>query len=103
MLPKKERLKTTDFKSLKTKMVFRGTYVDIAVSKAPQSRFACVISKKRIKKAVDRNNSRRKVYSIIQEVQPRNPHLVVLYPKITTLSSSYSHIKTEIQTVFDTL
>lgn len=103
MLPKKERLKKVDFLNLKPKMVFRGTYVDVAVSPQKELKFSCIISKKRIKKAVERNKARRKVYAIVQEVRPKKPYFVIIYPKHTVLNSSYPHIKTEISTLFDTL
>ncbi|MCF7843974.1 ribonuclease P protein component [Candidatus Gracilibacteria bacterium] len=103
MLPKPERLTKSDFVGLRPRTVFRGTFVDIAVSSAPKSRFACVITKKRIKRAVDRNNVKRKIYHIIRDVKPKSPHLVILYPKITTLKSNYSHIKEEITQAFATI
>lgn len=103
MLQKSERLTKTDFVGLRPRIIFRGTFVDIAVSKAPSSRFACVIAKKRIKRAVDRNKIKRKVYHIIREIKPKSPHLVIIYPKITALTSNYSHIQEEIRSAFATL
>lgn len=100
MLPKSERLTKKDFVGLRPRIIFRGTFVDIAVSPAPQSRFACVIAKKRIKRAVDRNKVKRKIYHIIREVKPKTPNLVIVYPKVTALTSKYSHIKEEIISAF---
>ncbi len=104
MLPKSERLTKSDFVGLRPKIVFRGVYVDIAiVPSVTTSRFACVIAKKRIKKAVERNAVKRKIYHIIREVKPKTPLLVIIYPKITVLSGSYSHYREEISQAFATL
>ncbi len=103
MLPKSERLTKKDFVGLRPRIMFRGTFVDIAVSPAPQSRFACVIAKKRIKRAVDRNTVKRKVYHSIRTVQPKNPYLVIIYPKISALSGKFSNIQEEISKAFATL
>lgn len=103
MLPKSERLTKKDFVGLRPRIMFRGTFVDIAVSSAPKSRFACVIAKKRIKRAVDRNKVKRKIYNIIREVKPKTPNLIIVYPKITALTGNYVNIKEEIIQSFDTL
>lgn len=103
MLPKSERLTKTDFVGLRPRIVFRGTFVDIATSKATISRFACVIAKKRIKRAVDRNNIKRKIYHIIRGVKPKSPNLVIVYPKITALHASQLHIQEEIVSAFATI
>lgn len=103
MLPKSERLTKTDFVGLRPRIVFRGTFVDIATSQAATSRFACVIAKKRIKRAVDRNSVKRKIYHIIREIKPKSPNLVIIYPKVTALHASQTHIREEIGSVFTTL
>lgn len=103
MLPKSERLTKKDFVGLRPRIIFRGTFVDIAASPAQLSRFACVIAKKRIKRAVDRNRVKRKIYHIIREVKPETSNLVIVYPKITTLSGQFSNIKEEIAKAFATL
>lgn len=103
MLPKSERLTKSDFVGLRPRIIFRGTFVDIAISPATASRFACVIAKKRIKRAVDRNSVKRKIYHIIRENKPKTPYLVIVYPKITALQGNYSHIEEEIHSTFATL
>lgn len=105
MLPKSERLTKSDFVGLRPRMFVRGTFVDIAgiSTTEPFSRFACVIAKKRIKKAVDRNIVKRKIYHILQDFKPKKSYLVIIYPKINCLTSSYSHIEDEIKKAFDTL
>ena len=103
MLPKPERLTKLDFVGLRPCVIFRGSFVDIAVVKAEKSRFACVIAKKRLKKAVERNRVKRKIYHIIQDNKPKTPHLVIIYPKVTVLSGNSTHIKEEIIKAFATL
>ena len=104
MLPKKERLTKSDFVGLRPRIVFRGTFVDVAVVKTTEtSRFACVIAKKRIKRAVDRNSVKRKIYHIIREIKPKSPYFVIVYPKITALTSKSTSIKEEIRSSFDIL
>lgn len=103
MLPKSERLTKVDFVGLRPRIIFRGSFVDIAVSPSITSRFACVIAKKRLKKAVDRNTVKRKIYHIIKDFKPKTPHLVIVYPKVTTLTGEYAHIQEEIRSAFATL
>lgn len=103
MLPKPERLTKADFTGLRPRIILRGTFVDIAVSSAPTSRFSCVIAKKRVKRAVDRNRIKRKIYTILQTTKPKIPHLTILYPKVTALKGSRQHIQEEINQAFDTL
>ena len=105
MLPKAERLTKVDFIALRPRIIVRGTFVDIAVVKVEEttSRFACVIAKKRVKRAVDRNLIKRKIYHILHEIKPKSPHLVIVYPKANCLTSSQKNIKEEISSAFATL
>ena len=103
MLPKKERLQRLDFKDLRPRIFFRGTYVDISANTSKETKFTCIIQKKRIKKAVDRNSVRRKIYSIIQTIRPKKPYFIIMYPKQNVRTSNYSQIMTEIKSAFDTL
>ena len=103
MLPKTERMTKQDFKVFRPKGVFRGTYVDIAAIPATNTRFACVISKKRMSHAVDRNRARRKVYSFLVENKPSTPHLIVMYPKVGILTGDRTRILEEIRQSFATL
>lgn len=103
MLPKSERLTKSDFIGLRPRIILRGTFVDIAITSSTSSKFACVIAKKRIKKAVDRNKVKRRIYSVLSFIKPKSHHLIVIYPKITVLNGKYTHIESEIKTAFDTL
>ncbi|MFA5132260.1 MAG: ribonuclease P protein component [Candidatus Paceibacterota bacterium] len=103
MLPKSERLTKQDFTTFRPKGMFRGTYVDIASTPSPSSKFSCVIAKKRIKRAVDRNRVSRKVYAILEEVKPSTPRLIVVYPKVSVLTGNKNLIQEEIRAAFATL
>jgi ribonuclease P protein component len=103
MLPKSKRLTTKDFSGLKTRIIFRGTYVDVATFPSETTRFACVVSKKRVKRAVDRNVIRRKVYSTLHKITLKKSHFVIIYPKQNVLSSSHINLEKEISSVFATL
>lgn len=103
MLPKKERLKREDFGKSKTKVVFRGVYADVAAAPSNVFKVGCVISKSRIKKAVERNRIKRRLYGIIEKIEPKHPHQVVVYPKKEALNAKHQHIKEEIYKAFDTL
>ena len=96
MLPKKKRLNKEDFKNLRPQSLFRGTFVDISGSESKETKFACVVSKKRFKKAVERNKARRKVYNILNKVKLESPHLIVVYPKQNIVNSSSKNIENEI-------
>ena len=103
MLQKSERLTKIDFVGLRPRIIFRGSFVDIAVNKAETSRFACVIAKKRVKKAVERNRIKRKIYHILKDIKPKPPHLVIVYPKSNALVAKKNDISEEISLAFATL
>src|SRR3989344_5380869 len=97
MLPKSKRLKRDDFSKFQKKTTLRGNYFDITASPAQESRFACVVSKKRINLAVDRNKIKRKIYSALSETLLKSPHFVIVYPKQNTKSAPYKEILSEIK------
>jgi ribonuclease P protein component len=106
MLPKKERLTKSDFVGQRPRIIFRGTFVDIATMQGKNEgipRFSCVIAKKRVKKSVDRNTIKRKVYHTLVNNKPKNPYLIIIYPKANCLTSSHNNIKEEISQAFATL
>lgn len=103
MLQKSERLTKTDFVGLRPRIIFRGSFVDIAVIPAEKSRFACVLAKKRVKRAVDRNRIKRKIYHIIKKIKTKNTYLIIVYPKAITLSAEYKQLQEEITLGFATL
>lgn len=103
MLPKSKRLTRDDFSNVQKRTVLRGHYFDIVLSPSDTTRFGCVISKKRIKRAVDRNTVRRKIYHALHDIDIVTPHLVIFYPKQNAHNASYKEISEEIRKVFATL
>ena len=103
MLPKIKRLTKKDFQGTPSKVFFRGTYVDVAFLKIVPQKFACVIAKKTIPRADDRNKIRRRVYSCLQKLSIKQEYSFIIYPKKITLTTSFKEIKEEIITAFATL
>lgn len=103
MLPKQKRITKKDFIGVKPRVVFRGNYIDVATAPSDTERFTCIVSKKRIKKATDRNRAKRKVYNILSKVKIKNPSLFFVYPKHTTVSANHKTLSEEINKAFATL
>jgi ribonuclease P protein component len=104
MLPKLKRVTTKDFKGIKTHLVYRGSFFDLSVAPSPLStKFACIVSKKRIKRAVDRNKARRKIYTLLQEIKTKSPLLVFIYPTKNILTAPFPELQAEIRKAFATL
>lgn len=103
MLPQAKRLTAHDFVGIRPRIIFRGNYVDVAVVESSSTKFACVVAKKRIKRAVDRNKVKRKVYHALHNSILKKNRFIILYPKQTVISAPFLEIKKEIEQVFDTL
>jgi ribonuclease P protein component len=103
MLPKSERLTKEDFKTLKTKIVYRGIFIDVAKTSHKEALFACIVSKKTLKKAVDRNKVRRRIYSLLKEKDLDPTLSLIVYPKKESLIVPFIQLKEELQKVFATL
>ena len=110
MLPKSERLRKDDFISTHPKVFFRGEYFDVASTTSLHYKFACVISKKRIKTAIARNKVKRRIFNGINEIFLQNTSLpkekqqhIIFYPKSTAQSTDYQILHKEISKVFATL
>ena len=104
MLPKARRLTKLDFSGIRPRIIFRGGYVDVAVVISTVTKFACVIPKKRVKRAVDRNRIKRRIYSAVEKTPlPTKNYYIILYPRQNALNSSFTHIEKEIREVFATL
>jgi len=96
MLPKIRRAKKADFIDLKTRVVYRGLFVDVAETNLKGNLFSCVISKKAIKGSVGRNKTRRRIYSIINKEKINTNNLKIIYPKKDTEKAKFEEIKSEI-------
>ncbi|MDO8594638.1 MAG: ribonuclease P protein component [bacterium] len=69
MLPKSQRLKTGDFKSMRPSRTVHTPHLLLRVFPAPTGtgKAAVIVSSATYKKAVDRNLLRRRVYRLIQK------------------------------------
>lgn len=103
MLPKSKRLTKKDFIGVRPQTFFRGTYFDCAVIPNELGKFGVVISKKRIKRAVDRNTAKRRVYTRIKDLGITLKRSIVIYPKQTILNSKKDLVLVELRKAFDTL
>lgn len=103
MLPKSKRLTKADFKGLKAHISYRGANFDIAAVPKLSTKYACIISKKRIKRAVDRNKARRKVYEAIGSITPTSSSYILIYPTKQALYATVQTLKEEFLSAFATL
>ena len=103
MLPKSERLTKEDFKGSRPKVFFRGELFDIAYIPGETKKFACVIAKKTLARAVDRNLVKRRIMESLHEMNPPKPYSFVIYPKKISLSTPYQQLHEEIIKAFATL
>lgn len=105
MLPASLRLTKRDFSSLKTQTVYRGEAFDLAKKEEKAFKVACVISKKKIKLATDRNAIRRRVLhalaAFLKENQTKG--YFIIYPKALPRNFPYNKIEEEIYKAFATL
>lgn len=104
MLPKSERLTKEDFTGNRPKVFFRGELLDIATVVLPTQKFACVISKKTLKKAVQRNFVKRRVLHVVKLLPlPLEKYSIIFYPKKGSYTAPHEHIQEEIKRAFATL
>jgi ribonuclease P protein component len=103
MLPKKKRLSKNDFVGLRPKKVVRGAFFDVAFTPKEATKYACVIAKKQIKSAVDRNKIKRKIYTIVGGLEHTMKGFFIIYPKKTINTLSYKRIEEEFDKLFATL
>jgi ribonuclease P protein component len=103
MPPKKERVTRADFNNLSERALLRGNLFDIAYKANPDFKVACVISKKRVKLAVERNKIRRKAYYALRESGFRKPYIIILYPRIEMLRSPKKDLVLELSKALATL
>ncbi len=105
MFPATKRLTKTIFSTIKTTIVYRGEYFDVAKKNDPLFKIACVISKKRIKKATERNKTRRRILHALSLYHKTNvlKGFFVIYPKPVAKEAEYQKIEEEIFKAFDTL
>lgn len=103
MLPKSERLSKSDFQGSRPKVFFRGAFFDVAYLTEPIHKAACVISKKTLKRAVDRNFVKRRIMNNIATHLKSKNYSYIIYPKKIILTTSRTQLQEEIRKAFDTL
>ena len=107
MLPKSERLTQEDFKGVRPKVFFRGGLFEVSYIPSQSQKFACVITKKRVKTAVARNTLKRKVFSAIKnnkgDLEKKKKGMLIFYLKVIPKDTPYLHLEEEIRKAFATL
>lgn len=103
MPPRKARLSRADFNNLSSRSTVRSPLFDITYTKGIETKVACVISKKRVKFAVERNRIRRKAYHAFKETGFSKPFIVIIYPRIEMLKAPFKETVVELSKVLDTL
>lgn len=117
MLPKSERLNKGHFLGNRPQIFFRGKIFDAALlsmlnektipvtesNVIIKNKFACVTSRKTMKKAVDRNMIKRRLFNAVKDISTLKQYYIVFYPKKGSNIVPYSHINEEISLAFATL
>lgn len=98
------RLSRHDFTRLQTKRRVSGVYITLAIGVVPgrsRSGFACVVSKKAARHAVDRNRIKRRVRAIFREIYPSfTPGMVVVaYAKNGSSRTTMVQLRDDIHTL----
>jgi ribonuclease P protein component len=103
MPPKTKRFTKEDFSGIRPKVFFRGTLLDIAYIPLSSQKFACVISKKTLKTAVERNMVKRRILNGLRTLTIPTQHSFIFYPKKTSYTAPYALLIEEIKQAFTTL
>lgn len=103
MFPKNQRFTKEDFSGIRPKVFFRGSLMDVAFCTLPTPKYACVISKKTLKTAVQRNLVKRRIMNGLRTCALPEGKSFVFYPKKTSYTAPYSLLIEEIQQAFATL
>lgn len=107
MLSRSKKINTQLFKEVLNKgKIYNFPYFSIKVSNLlvddPQSKFTCVISKKVIKKAVQRNLFKRRFFSIVQKKYKElsGNRAVIFFLKKGGEQLSFDDLEKEILSIF---
>ncbi len=100
MINKKERLTRLDFKDLSKRNMIRDYLFDISYIKSDKMKVSCIISKKTLKKAVERNKVKRKLYNLFELNRPKTPYIIIFYPKKETLYTPFNELNIKMQEIF---
>jgi ribonuclease P protein component len=103
MLPKASRVTTKEWKGVRARPVYRGALFDLSTAEGATTKFACVIAKKRIRRAVDRNKARRRMFAALEGISLSSPKFVFVYPTKHILQAPFPTLKEETIKAFATL
>jgi len=99
MPPKTKRLESKDFSPKATpterSLIKRTPFFDVKFIFNNKNKFACVVKKNIFGKAVLRNKTRRKVYSIIYTVFNNEKYSVIAYPRKQSLTTRFEILQQE--------
>lgn len=100
-MPKKEeRLTKKDFNGLSRRELIRDPFFDVGYVQATSLKVACIISKKTIKRAVDRNKAKRKLYNLFSINKPQKPYIIIFYPKKDVLYTPFPELSAKMKEIF---
>lgn len=99
MLPKSNRLSRNDFTNLSRLQTQVTPIFDVKFSPNDDFKVACIVIKKRFKKAVERNKVKRIIYTTIKEGMIGKKGFYIFYPKKEVLQYSYSQILENIKKI----
>lgn len=103
MPPKAIRLSRADFNKLSERATLRSPLFDITYSPSECLKVACVIAKKRVKLAIERNRIRRKAYHAFKDTNFDKNYIIIIYPRIEMSKCPYKEIVMELSKVLATL
>lgn len=103
MPPKKERLTKKDFSELGKRKTYKGHFFDVVYVQSEKAKVGCVVLKKRIPRAVDRNKVKRKLFHLYRNNKPKNPCTVIFYPKPESAHTPTKNLEDELRKAFATL
>lgn len=99
MLPKSNRLSRKDFTNLSRLQTCIMPYFDVKLSTKDDFKVACVVIKKRFKKAVERNKVKRIIYSAVREGLINKKGYFIFYPKKEIINAPYSEVLNQIKKI----
>jgi ribonuclease P protein component len=107
MFPARLRLSKKDFLTKRLHIVYRGSLFDIRQMEDDGKgwRIACIIAKKTLKKATERNKVRRRVLHVIKEgiSYSNKQKAYIVYPKKEANKEEINALRLEIKKAFATL
>lgn len=105
MLPQSKRVTRSLFKELGSRAMLRSPLFDVSYVRhdGDGPRVACVISKKRAPRAVDRNKLRRKAYQAFTESGFSKPYILIIYPRAEALRAPHKDAVVQLSEILATL